>query len=75
MFERPEDMLDSTSTDGHRIRLTVEAALHGLQYAFMLPSPNPAKSLGEHRSFKGQRGQALGQSTRRLMSFSTVLNR
>lgn len=35
-FERTEDMLDRTSTDGHCVRLPVEAALHGLQYAFVL---------------------------------------
>ena len=38
VLERTEDMLNSTSADGHCIGLPVKPTLHGFQYVFVLPS-------------------------------------
>jgi len=47
-------MLDGASADLHRIGIAVQPSLHGVQYAFVLPAPDPAeaggRALGMHRA-------------------------
>ena len=40
-LERPEDMFDGTPSLFHLSRVPVQAILHRIQNAFMLPSPDP----------------------------------
>ena len=42
VLERAEDMLDSTSADGHCLRVPVQPTLHSFQYMFVLPSSDAA---------------------------------
>jgi hypothetical protein len=69
VFERTEDMLDSTPADRHCIWLPVEPSLHGIQYMFVLPSFDAAIVAGRTSVLE----VATGAGTRPVRSQGHVM--